>query len=33
MARFRSIRTSFFYYKKLIASNGADTASDNIVVE
>ena len=24
---------SFFYYKKLIASNGADTASDNIVVE
>ncbi len=26
-------KKSFFYYKKLIASNGADTATDNIVVE
>ena len=29
----RGKKKSFFYYKKLIASNGADTASDNIVVE
>ena len=26
-------KKSYFYYKKLIASNGADTATDNIVVE
>ncbi len=29
----RGKKKSFFYYKKLIASNGADTATDNIVVE
>lgn len=29
----RGKKKSFFYYKKLIASNGVDTATDNIVVE
>ena len=29
----RSRKKSFYYYKKLIASNGADLSTDNIVIE